>query len=152
MHMHHDAMKKIILCSSNPLLIKSLYGMLRDEGYAVEDVEHPALAVQKVLDGAYDFMIVDAEPFGLSAEDAARIITTIAPAMPIFCVGGGGGVRRPAADQASRRPGRDQGDDPPHRGLMPDDHRRQRGTSMTMTPKEVILKAFALREGRPDSR
>jgi DNA-binding response OmpR family regulator len=83
-------MKKIILCSSNPLLVKNLYGMLRDEGYTVEDVEHPALAVQKVLRSAYDFLIVDAEPFGLSAEDAARIITTIAPEMPIFCVGGGG--------------------------------------------------------------
>lgn len=82
-------MKKIILCSSNPLLIKSLYGMLRDEGCLVEEVEHPALAVQKVLKSAYDFMIVDAEPFGLSAEDAARIIKTIAPGMPVFCVGGG---------------------------------------------------------------
>jgi CheY-like chemotaxis protein len=84
-------MKKILLCSSNPLLIKSLYGMLRDEGYAIEDVEHPALAVQKVLAGAYDFMIVDAEPFGMSAEDAARVIKTIAPGMPILCVGGGAG-------------------------------------------------------------
>jgi len=82
-------MKKIILCSSNPLLIKILYGMLRDEGYTVEEAEHPALAVQKVLSGTYDFMIVDAEPFGLSAEDAARIIKTIAPEMPILCVGGG---------------------------------------------------------------
>lgn len=82
-------MKKIILCSSNPLLIKSLYGMLRDEGFAIEEVEHPALAVQKVLGGTYDGVIVDAEPFGLSAEDAARIITAIAPEMPIFCLGGG---------------------------------------------------------------
>ena len=81
-------MKNIILCSSNPLLIKSLYGVLRDEGYAIEDVEHPALAVQKVLEELYDFVIVDAEPFGLSAEDAARIIRTIAPEMPILCVGG----------------------------------------------------------------
>jgi DNA-binding response OmpR family regulator len=82
-------MKKIILCSSNPLLIKSLYGMLRDQGYAVEDVEHPALAVKKVLTSTYDFMIVDAEPFGLSAEDAARIIKSIAPEMPILSIGGG---------------------------------------------------------------
>ncbi len=82
-------MKKIILCSSNQLLIKSIYGMLRDEGYEVEDVEHPSRAVQKVLGGRYDCMIVDAEPFGLSAEDAARIIKTIAPEMPILCVGGG---------------------------------------------------------------
>jgi len=82
-------MKKIILCSANPLLVKSLYGMLRDEGYAVEDVEHPALAVQKVLGGSYDLLIVDDEPFGLSAEDAARIVRTTAPGMPILRVGGG---------------------------------------------------------------
>jgi DNA-binding NtrC family response regulator len=81
-------MKKMLFCSANPLLIKSLYGMLRDEGYAIEDVEHPALAVKKVLVGPYSFMIVDTEPFGLSAEDGARIIKTIAPEMPIFCVGG----------------------------------------------------------------
>ena len=81
-------MKKMILCSSNPLLIKSLYGMLRDAGYVVEAVEHPALAVQKVLACGYDFVIVDAEPFGLSAEDAARIIKTIAPELPVYRVGG----------------------------------------------------------------
>jgi hypothetical protein len=80
-------MKTVLLCSSNPLLVKSLYGMIRDEGYAVEEVEHPALAVQKVLAGTYEFMIVDAEPFGLSAGDAARIVASIAPAMPILCVG-----------------------------------------------------------------
>ena len=82
-------MKKIILCCSNPLLVKSLYGLLRDAGHAVENVEHPALAVRKVLGGSYDLMIVDAEPFGLSAEDAARIIKSIAPEMPILGVGGG---------------------------------------------------------------
>jgi CheY-like chemotaxis protein len=89
MHGLSVEMKNIILCSSNPLLIKSLYGMLRDEGYAIEAVEHPALAVQKVLGGAYDCMIISAEPFGLSAEDAARIIKTVAPGMPILRVGGG---------------------------------------------------------------
>jgi CheY-like chemotaxis protein len=82
-------MKKVLLCSSNPLLIKSLYGMLRDAGHAVEVVEHPAHAVQKVLSGTYDCTVIGAEPFGLSAEDAARIIRAIAPAMPTFCVGGG---------------------------------------------------------------
>lgn len=89
MHLLLITMKKIILCASNPLLVKSLYGMLREEGYAIEEVEHPALAVQKVLGGRYDFMILAAEPFGLSAEDAAHIIKTIAPEMPILCVGGG---------------------------------------------------------------
>lgn len=84
-------MKKIILCCSNPLLSKNLYGMLRDEGYVVEVAEHPALAVRKVLKKSYDFMIVDAEPFGLSAEDAARIVKTIAPEISILCVGGEAG-------------------------------------------------------------
>ena len=78
----------MILCSSNPLLIKNLYDMLRDAGHAVEAVEHPALAVKRVLCGGYDCVVVDAEPFGLSAEDAARIIRTIAPEMPIFSFGG----------------------------------------------------------------
>jgi DNA-binding response OmpR family regulator len=81
-------MKRILLCSSNPLLVKSLYATLRDEGYAVEEVEHPSLAVQKVLGGSYDLAIMDAEPFGMSAEEAARIVAEIAPGMPILCLGG----------------------------------------------------------------
>lgn len=82
-------MKDIILCSSNPILVKNLYGILRDEGYNVDSVDHPALAVQKVMHGSYDFIIVDSEPFGLSAEDAGRIIKAVAPDMPIVHVGSG---------------------------------------------------------------
>ncbi len=82
-------MKNVILCSSNPILIKSLYGMLRDEGYAVETVEHPAMAVQMVMHESYDFIIVDSAPFGLSAEEAVQIIQTVAPDLPILHVGGG---------------------------------------------------------------
>lgn len=83
--------KRILLCCSNPLLTRSLYGMLRDEGHAVESVEHPALAVQKVLAAPFDLTIIDAEPFGLSAEDAAQVIKAIVPGMPILCIGGGPG-------------------------------------------------------------
>jgi DNA-binding NtrC family response regulator len=90
-------MKDIILCSSNPILIKSLYGVLRDEGYNVEIVEHPSLAVQKVLSRRYAFIIVDSEPFGLSAEDAAQIIKTVSPNMPIVVMGSGRvGVHAPS--------------------------------------------------------
>ena len=80
--------KSILLCSSNPMLVKNLYGTLRDEGYSVEVVEHPSLAVQKVLQGTYDLTIIDAEPFGLPAADAARIVAAIAPGMRILCLGG----------------------------------------------------------------
>ena len=81
-------MKNILFCSSNPILIKNLYGVLRDEGFAVETVEHPALAVKKVLRAKYDFVIVDSEPFGMSAEDAAQIIRSVAPDLPIVIMGG----------------------------------------------------------------
>ena len=87
-------MKRILLCSSNPLLVKSLYATLRDEGYLVEDVEHPSLAVRKVLEGPYDLTVIDAEPFGMSAEDAARIVGEIAPGMPVLCLGDEAGLGR----------------------------------------------------------
>ncbi len=80
-------MKNIILCSSNPILIKSLYGMLREDGYQVETIEHPAQAVQMVMRGHYHCVIVDSEPFGLSAEDAAKIIKAVAPLMPVLFIG-----------------------------------------------------------------
>ena len=81
-------MRSILLCSSNPLLIKSLYVVLRDGGYAVELVEHPSLAVQKVINGGYDILVVDSEPFGLSAEDAGQIVRSLAPNMHVLYVGG----------------------------------------------------------------
>jgi DNA-binding response OmpR family regulator len=77
-------MKNILLCSSNPLLTKNLYCVLRDEGYAVEIVEHPASAVKMVLWGNYDFVIVDAEPFGMSAGDAAMAIQSVSPGIQVM--------------------------------------------------------------------
>jgi DNA-binding response OmpR family regulator len=82
-------MKRILLCSSNPILIKSLYGILRDEGHSVETIEHPVLAVQLVMNQEYDVLIIDSEPFGLSAEDAAEIVRTVAPGVSILFVGKG---------------------------------------------------------------
>lgn len=80
-------MKLILLCSSDPILTKNLYGVLRDEGYGVETVEHPSLAVQAVMRGTFAALVVDSEPFGMSAEDAAKVIRTIEPALPILFVG-----------------------------------------------------------------
>jgi CheY-like chemotaxis protein len=80
-------MKNILLCSSNPLLIKNIYGVLRDAGHAVEVVEHPALAVKQVLWANFDFVIVDSEPFGMSAHDAAQVIRSVSPGIPIMIMG-----------------------------------------------------------------
>jgi two-component SAPR family response regulator len=80
-------MKNFILCSSNPILVKSLYGILRDEGHRVEMIEHPAFAVQLVLNEYIDCVIIDSEPFGLPAEDAVAIIKTIAPRIQVLFLG-----------------------------------------------------------------
>ena len=76
--------KRILLCSSNPMLVKNLYGILRDEGYGVETAEHPAFAVQMVMDHSFDLVIMDAEPFGLSAEDAIQIIRAMLPGLHVL--------------------------------------------------------------------
>jgi DNA-binding response OmpR family regulator len=80
-------MKHIILCSSSTLLIKNLYGILRDEGYCVDIIEHPSFAVQLVLNRKYDLVIIDSEPFGMSAEDAANIINRVAPETAVMVLG-----------------------------------------------------------------
>jgi DNA-binding response OmpR family regulator len=89
-------MKNIILCSSNPLLIKNVYGILRDEGYTIDIVEHPALAVKMVLWGSYDLVIVDSEPFGMSAQEASQVIRSVAPGLPVMFLGGEGEPDRTA--------------------------------------------------------
>jgi DNA-binding NtrC family response regulator len=61
--------------------------MLRDDGYQVETIEHPAQAVQMVMRRHYHCVIVDSEPFGLSAEDATKIIKAVAPLMPVLFIG-----------------------------------------------------------------
>jgi hypothetical protein len=37
----------------------------------------------------YDVLIIDSEPFGLSAEDAAEIVRTVSPGVSILFVGKG---------------------------------------------------------------
>ena len=83
-------MKNFLLCSSDALLVKNLYGVLRDLGFSVDTVEHPSLAVRQVLRKRYDFAIVDVEPFGLSSDDAEQVLRTVAPDMPIIAIGSQG--------------------------------------------------------------
>lgn len=83
-------MKDILLCSSDALLVKNLYGVLRDLGFNVEVVEHPSQAVRTVLWKHCDLAIVDAEPFGLSSVDAEQIIRAVAPEMPVIALGAQG--------------------------------------------------------------
>jgi CheY-like chemotaxis protein len=81
------AVADILFCTSNPILAKSLYGILRDEGYSVETADHPAMAVRMALLNRYAAVIMDPEPFGLSVEDAVGIIKTIQPGILVIFVG-----------------------------------------------------------------
>jgi CheY-like chemotaxis protein len=82
-----NAVTEILLCSNNPILVKSLHGILRDEGYIVDIADHPAMAVQRVFEKVYSAAIMDPEPFGLSVEDAIRIIKRVRPEMLVIFVG-----------------------------------------------------------------
>ena len=81
-------MDEILLCTHDPILVKSLYGVLRDEGHNVAIADHLALAVQMILKNHYHAVIIDGNPFGLSVEDAVQIMKTVSPEMPIIVVGG----------------------------------------------------------------
>ena len=82
-------MKDILLCSSDTLLVKNLYGVLRDQGFFVDTVEHPSHAVREALNKRYDLAIVDVEPFGLPSDDAVAILRDLAPAMQVITIGSG---------------------------------------------------------------
>lgn len=81
-------MEEILLCTHNPILVKSLYGTLRDIGHKVEVADHLALAVQMILKNHYCAAIIDGKPFGLSVEDAVQVMKKVSPEMPIIIVGG----------------------------------------------------------------
>jgi DNA-binding NtrC family response regulator len=81
-------MEEILLCTHDPILVKSLYGVLRDNGHDVEIADHLALGVQMMLKNHYYATIIDGKPFGLSVEDAVQIMKTVSPEMPIIVVGG----------------------------------------------------------------
>lgn len=80
-------MKDILLCSSNPLLVKSIYGLLLDEGCTIKTADRPALAVQMIFKQKFTALIIDSEPFGLSGADAIKIIKTVLPAILVIFVG-----------------------------------------------------------------
>jgi DNA-binding NtrC family response regulator len=79
--------REILLCTNNPILTKSLYGILRDEGCNVEVADHPSDAVQMVLRREYRALIIDSEPFGLSVDDAIKIIKRLLPDIIVIVVG-----------------------------------------------------------------
>lgn len=69
-------MKPFLICSLDQILLKALHGILRDEGYEVEVADHPAQAARMALSKDYAGVFLDSEFVGLSAQDAAKIISS----------------------------------------------------------------------------
>ena len=69
------------------MLIKSIYGMLRDIGYSIDITDHPADAVRKLFNNKYDAVILDSRDVGLTASDASEIIGSISPDTRVVILG-----------------------------------------------------------------
>jgi DNA-binding NtrC family response regulator len=80
-------MEEVLLCTHDPILVKSLYGILRDKGHEVEIADHLALAVQMILKNPYYAVIIDGRSFGLPVEDAVEIMKAVSPDMLIIVTG-----------------------------------------------------------------
>lgn len=80
-------MKDLLLCSQDSLLVKSIYGPLRDDGYRVETVEHHSDAVRSVLHSHYSAVVVDSKDIGLNVTETARIIKNIQKETVIVLIG-----------------------------------------------------------------
>lgn len=80
-------MNDILVCTHDPILMKNVYGILRDEGFAVDISDSPGRAVQMVIRGNYGAVIMDTHAFGLPVEDAVPIIKTVSPNIQVILIG-----------------------------------------------------------------
>lgn len=80
-------MDKILICISDPIIVKSLYAFLREQGYEIETTDHTAHAVQRIFETRYAAVVLDAEGVGLSAREAVRIMNSVVAEMPVIIAG-----------------------------------------------------------------
>lgn len=81
------AVNEVLVCTHNPLLVKSLYGILQDEGYAVEVTEQPSFVIQMAARKKYATIIIDSESFGLSVDEVIQIVRTLLPDTSFVVIG-----------------------------------------------------------------
>jgi DNA-binding NtrC family response regulator len=81
------SMKRILVCSYDPLFVKSLYGVLRSDGFGIKVTDHAAHAVQTAFHEKFSAVILDSGSIGLSAIEAAQIIKSELDEMPVIIAG-----------------------------------------------------------------
>lgn len=79
-------MKKTLICSHNPILVKSLYGLLIEEGLTIEVVDHITFAIKRIIEGDIGLLLMDSSIFGLSMNEAIEIIRDVDPDLPYIMV------------------------------------------------------------------
>jgi DNA-binding response OmpR family regulator len=80
-------MKALLLCSQDPLFLKSLYCVLKEEGYDIEVATHTADAVRLSLFRGYAAVIMDSGNVGFSEREAAKVITSVTGGTPVIIAG-----------------------------------------------------------------
>lgn len=80
-------MRKILLCSHDPILIKNIYGLFINGGFIVDVVDQSSFAIKRVMEGDIDLLVMDAATFGLSVTETIEIIKNMAPDLPYIIVG-----------------------------------------------------------------
>jgi len=85
--LYYCGMNDILLCSSDPIFVKNLYGILREEGYRVDLADHAALAVRMAFEKRFAAVILDSDAVGMSSGEAARIILRVISGVPVILAG-----------------------------------------------------------------
>jgi DNA-binding response OmpR family regulator len=83
-------MKRILVCSYDPLFVKSLYGVLRSDGFDIKVTDHAAHAVQTAFREEFSAVILDSGSIGLSAVEAAKIMKSEVDEIPVIIAGSKG--------------------------------------------------------------
>lgn len=102
-------MKEVLFCAYDPMLIKNLYGILRQDGYNVEVADHLSAAVRMVMGKQYGAVVMDTWPFGIATEDAVQAMKSVCPGLSILVLGKVSGaaqavsVEGPADTEALRK-------------------------------------------------
>ncbi len=81
-------MQSLLLCSYDPIFLRNLISLLRQEGYIVDVADYPARAVQMSFVKHYDAVFMDSDSIGLSAAEAAMVIGDTSSGTPVVIAGG----------------------------------------------------------------
>lgn len=80
-------MKDVLFCAYNPMVVKNLYCILRQDGFEVEIADHMASALRMIALKEYGAVVMDCWPFGISTEDAVQVMRSVRPGLSVLVLG-----------------------------------------------------------------